>query len=290
MTTKEACRYLGKNELFLIEMAKKAFILPGWANHEQNQGEWLDDDVIRVKVLLDYGVINDWTPGQKMDVLYCRTEPGIEGLSPASKRVDEQKERMLNWILGREMQVDLVLKETRPVMRYRELGINLNDENNPSAFQCLMGLLSRRKVRTLYIESRDRISIGSSWYIIEDLCKIGKCEIIVMNSIWPTDEMRAEAFGWMQDMLLWYKMMTGEVKTQSVIDTYMKGFDPRQTLKYINKIDAKYSQVQKAKRLKVKKWMKLPAKQRVLDLDDCWDEEDIYKARQRLGLPSPDRD
>lgn len=288
MTTREVMKYLSCTEKTVEKLGQEAMLRPGWAVHggsETTATDWFDEDVVRYKILSDYGVTKDWTLGRKYDILYCRTEPNISDLPPASVRVDEQKERMLTWIQGRGMDVDLVIKEVRPVMRYREYGRTDNSEIDPSGLQTLLGMLSARKVRTLYIESRDRFNIGSSWFLIEDLCKTGKCEIVVMNSVFPTDEMRAEAKGWMTDVLMYYKMMNGELKDQAIIDTFMKGFDSKLTFKMMYKVDAKLTQVVKNKRIKRKMWEKLPAKMRILDLDDCWDNEDIYKSRARLGLP-----
>jgi len=281
-------KYLGKSEKFVEELGQKAILLPGWAQGQAT--DWIEEDVIRAKILMDYGVMKDWLPGRKYDVLYCRVEPNIADLGPATKRAAAMKERMLTWILGRGMSVDLTIAEVRPAMRYRMIHREHEDEYSAQGFQTLLGLLSRRKVRTLYIESRDRLNIGNSWFMIEDICKIGKCEIVVMNSVWPTAEMRAEAKGWMADVLLWYKVMSGEIDNSSIADTFLKGYDQKLTLKLTSKVDAKLTQVVKVKRQKKKKWENIPAKQRVIDLADCWDTTDILKARENIGLPSSSPD
>lgn len=283
MTTREAMDYLGKNERFIEDLAKKVILRPGWAVREGAGQDWVEDDVIRAKIFMDYGVLDHWVYAARYNVLYCRAEPHVDGLDSAIQRVAQQKERMMTWIQGREHEVDLVIKEVRPVMRYRDMAAT-SGEANPTGLQALLGLINQRRIKTLFIESRDRICIGAPWFLMEDLLKLAKTEVVVMNSVWPTKEMRQESFAWMQDILLVHKVLAGDIDNQSIYNTFMKGFDPRPTARIVHKIDAKMAQVSKTKKLRKNAWQKLPTKQRILDLEECWDYEDIWKARKRLGM------
>lgn len=283
MTTREVMDFLKIRENTVLDLARQGFLRPGWACYDGGGNDWFADDVLRYQTIKDYGVTKDWVWAPRYKVLYCRAEPHVQDLGPAIQRLEAQKDRMLTWIHGRGMECDLVIKEVRPLYRYRDPSF---DDTDTSGWQALLGLLSERRVATLYIESRDRLSVGPAWNIIEMLVKTGKCEIVVMNNTWPTEEMKAEAKLWMTDVLLLYKVLAGEIRKQSVVDTFIKGFDPIATMKLVHKVDAKLAQVRKTKNYRNTQWMRIPAKARVMDLDDCFDTKDIYQSRMKLGLPS----
>jgi len=273
---------LGKNAEWINARCREGLILPGIVRGLNS--DWLDEDINRMKLILDYGVLKDFKHGQKYNVLYCRSEPNVEGLAPATQRVEEQRDRMLKWMLGRGYEADLVIRDVRPVMRYRTVATTVH-EDEPVSFQALLGLISSRKVRTLYIESIDRFQIGG-WMMVEDLAKMCGAEIVVMNRIYPTEEMKAEAKYWMADLLTYYKVMSGELRSQNITDMFLKGYDPKLTVRMVQRVAAKMAQVVKTKRLRSKKWLTVPYDRRIVDLEECWDETDIWKARKDLGLGS----
>ena len=266
MTTKEATLYLNKSKPWLYSMARK-----GKLRHHvgpDSNTDWDDDDVMRMKVLLDYGVEHAWDWAKQYTVIYCRAEPA-EDLRPASKRLIDQKERMVRFSQGRGLDADLILAEVRPVLRFGMMSADQAAAAPPTALQSLYGLIGQRKVRTLIIETRDRLAAVESWLAYEGLLRAyGVHEIVVANSVWPTQEQRSEAKSWMADLLVRYKVLAGEIRDQRTVDTFMKGFDPKATFLAAAKIEARLTQREKAK--KRPQWSKLPPEKRVLDLDDCW--------------------
>ena len=264
MTTAQAMEYLGKDRRFLENQSKLGKLLPV---KKGNSIDWLDQDIFRLKILLDYSVLKEWNWAQTYTVVYCRTEP-TEGMPHASRRLEAQKQRMLGYASGRGLAPDLIIGEVRPVLRYGSLASSKSDPNTPIGLQTLFGLIASRKITRLIIETRDRLCALDSWTAFETLLACSGCEIEVVHNIWPSKEQRDEARGWMQDILYRYKVMVGEITDPSTMDLYMKGFDPKLTFLAACKVEAKL--LQEEKREKIPRWSNTIKTRRVLDLDECW--------------------
>jgi hypothetical protein len=277
MTTREAADYLKCTSPMLYKLRDRAVLLS--RTTKDGDTEWVDEDVIRWKILKDEGVHLDWEKNhgwaRQYDVLYCRTEP-VDEYGSAAERARAQKARMLRYCEGREINVDVVLTEVRPVCRHH-VYYNTDSDVKPTAMYSLLGLLGHNKVRTLIVETRDRLVAIDSWpwfeIFLRNLC--GVKDIHVANTTWPTEEQRMEAKGWMTDALTFYKVMSGDVSDQGVLDTFMKGYDPKATFKAMARVEAMILKNEKEARKRARQARaggprpkKEPIDRRVMDIDD----------------------
>lgn len=185
---------------------------------------WNDQDVYSLA---------GFDPKAQVTVVYARTEPLGRNTVSAEDRLEQQKQRLLMYCGVRDIQVDVVIGEVRRVNRIRH-----QDGVPCSGFNALMGLIGQRRVKTLVIESRDRISVGSSWemfeWVMKSLCGV---EVLVVNQTVVTTESREESKFWIADMLQVHKIMVGEIKDKYTIEQFMGGPDVGMARDAVKRLD-----------------------------------------------------
>lgn len=226
----------------------RAFINPG------GRTEWNDQDVYTLAGM---------DPAAQLNVVYARTEPIPGGTTEsAEKRLETQKQRLLSMCEARKIPVDMVIGEVRRVNQIRD------PHRDPArGFNALMALLQERRVKTLIIESRDRISVGASWEMIEWIIKsMCGCEIIIMNKFHVTMESREESKLWIADMLQVHKIMVGEMKDPKTIKQFLGGPDIRTVKSVTQAMDKKLREAKRVERDQGKPGLK----KKIVDLDDVF--------------------
>lgn len=204
--------------------------------------------------------------GTQINVIYARTEPytNNNGTQPgADERLENQKQRLLKYCQDYGVRIDLVIGEVRRVNRIRDV------VGGPAAgFSALLGLVADGKVNKLIIESRDRLSVGGSWEMIEWVFRVAcGVEIVVVNKLLVTTESREESKYWIADMLQIYKAMTGEIKDKRVLEQFWGGPDAMLTKKAVRRIDEQLRQKKKLARATGQETKK---KKQYVDLDDIF--------------------
>jgi predicted site-specific integrase-resolvase len=216
--------------------------------------EWDEHDIYSIAGLDPAGQIN---------VVYARTESLGGSSRPAEERLEEQKARLLQYCQSYGVRVDLVIGEVRRANRIR-----YKDGSPAGGFSALMGLISERRIRTLIIESRDRICVGSSWemfeWILKSICGI---DIIVLNKVHVTKESREESKFWIADMLQIHKAMVGEIKDKQVLQQFWGGPDVKLAKNAVRKLDEALRQ---RKRLEHATGQEVRVKKQPVDLDDLF--------------------
>ena len=252
MTTKRATLLLNVTRMTLERMARdgrlRKFVNP------RGRTEWNDQDVYTLAGM---------DPAAQMNVVYCRTEPIPGGTTEsAEKRLETQKQRLLAMCEARQIPVDMVIAEVRRVNQIRD------PHRDPArGFNALMGLLQEKRIKTLIIESRDRISVGSSWEMMEWFIKsLCGCEVLVLNKYHVTTESREESKLWIADMLQIHKIMVGEMKDQKVIRNFLGGPDPRTVTSVTKALDKKLREAKRVERDKGRPGIK----KKIVDLDEVF--------------------
>jgi predicted site-specific integrase-resolvase len=217
--------------------------------------DWDDHEVYSVVGL---------NPKDQVNVVYCRTEPTDSRSSTTESRLAEQKDRVLKFCEKRGIQVDVVIEEVRKVNRVR------NSQGDPAAgWAALLGLLAERRVKTLILESRDRLNVGSSWEMMEWFFQqVLGTEIFVINQTVLTTESREEAKYWVADALQVYKVSVGEIRDKHLIAQFVGGPDAGMARTAVKRLDQKLREKRAEARLanpKVPKPKKEP-----IDLDDLF--------------------
>jgi len=226
------------------------------------RNDWNDEDVY---------ALAGFNPKTQVNVIYARTEPldrdsvvhkGDYGVISAETRLEQQKERLQDYCKARGIQVDVVIGEVRRVNRVRYV----NGVPTPG-WNALMGLLLDRRVRTLIIESRDRISVGASWEMLEWMLKsVCGIEVIVVNKTLVTTESREESKYWIADMLQVHKAMTGELKDKRLLEQFVGGPDLGVSLQAVKRLDEKLRE-----KLAAERAGRVPrAKRQPVDLDEIF--------------------
>jgi predicted site-specific integrase-resolvase len=215
--------------------------------------EWNDQDVYTLAGM---------DPAAQMNVVYARTEPIPGGTTEsAEKRLETQKQRVLAMCEARKIPVDMVIGEVRKVNR-------LHDGRGPAVgFNALMGLLQEKRVKTLIIESRDRISVGASWEMMEWFMKsMCGCEVLVLNKYHVTTESREESKLWIADMLQVHKVMIGEMRDAKIVKQFLGGPDVKTIDSVTKKLDKRLREAKRAERDLGKPGIK----KKIVDLDEVF--------------------
>jgi predicted site-specific integrase-resolvase len=235
----------------------------GKIRREQNmQGrtEWNEQDVLQLAGM---------DPEKRLTVVYARTEPiaDVAGMrvESAEKRLEQQKQRVLEYCQKAGIPVDMVIGEVRRVNRVRNM---IGDP--PLGFSALMGLMAEKRVARLIVESRDRLVIGAPWEMFTWFVKVlTGTEVEVINKTVVTRESRIESKEWLMDAMLLYKVLCGEIKDKNVVEQFWGGPD-------IKLAKAAVKRLRKKERESVKtEWdsreLKKRRSKKIVDLDEVFE-------------------
>lgn len=223
MTTRQALKFLRISRNGLYRLQDQGLVK---CTKVRNRADW-DEASLRTHLGLDT------VPART--VIYARVEP-TEGLAPPAQRLAEQKERLLVWAEAKGIKIDLVLGESRRSNHFYHTG-----HDSSACLATLIQMIVERQLTKLIIESRDRLVVGVSWEFFHLLCQRHGVEVLVVNSIWPTAEFRAESKNWLTDALTLYKIMNGEISDKTMLENFMAGVDlhlGKKTLRAIEQREA----------------------------------------------------
>lgn len=206
MTTKEACALLNCGRKKLNRAHNRGILRKETV---RGRAVWNREDVQRLA---------GFDPETQLTVVYARTAPVRTG-DDAVTRLEAQVGRLISFCDSRGWQPDLVIKEVRHVNRLEDI----HGSGNGAA--ALFGLVAKRRLRRLVIETPDRLMVGSSWDLLRTLLAFQGTELVIVNRVAVTTESRAESYAWLQDMAIMHKVLVGEIRDKKIESAFFQGQD-----------------------------------------------------------------